>query len=431
MVELLNALGVEYVVLGNHEFDFGADTLLKLLDAADFTVLGSNVRYGQSGEIFPGVSDVVTIEMENGAVVGMFGITTANSALDSNAGPNVTFESEVEHTQRCVDLLKARGADIVVALTHVPVHMDRLIARRVAGIDLILGGHDHEPMTLVEKATMIHKSGQDVLWLGRIDAHVSNPFQGPVQVSLSWKMYMNRGHVPDPDVQKIHQQYLTSVEAAMALEGDSAANYEPLATLEAVLDGTKPSLRCGESNLGNLVADALLAVYPGTDLAIMNAGAIKTERLFVPPMVLTRDWAGKVVSDQNHIAVLKMKAKHVENALLALLKRYPSPNSSHPQIAGLFLTLHDAENRVVAVEFFRDCDRTQKILEDETLAIAVTDFMRDKSEGRHFFSPSSGNSELVFESEGYTQDVVAAFVAKQGKIAYPMSENRQRVNWVE
>lgn len=440
MIELLNALKVDFVVLGNHEFDFGEDVLLDLLSKAAFTVFGSNVRLSAAGDLLPGVTDVMTRQLPNGAVLGVFGVTTSNSALDSNASDAISFESEVEHARRCVALLKARGADVIVALTHVSVPMDRLIARSVSGIDLILGGHDHEPMTMVECSTLIHKSGQDVLWLGRINLHVGLSPQehygdnerrkSRAEVSIDWKMYMNRGYEPDPVCWSIHRSYKERVAARRALDSNEAGNEAPLATLQSVLDGTKPSLRCGESNLGNLVADAMLDVYDA-NIAILNGGAIPCERMFVPPTKLTRAWVNSVVTNRNHVAVIRMTVQDLESALLAMLARYPSPNASHPQVSGAFIVLHDDCNRIIAVDFFRDRKCTQKIEAHETLLVVTTDFVRDNSEGRKFFAEGNGVTKHVFQTDEYIQDVVETFLKKRGIIDYPLHEQRQRVEWIE
>jgi 2',3'-cyclic-nucleotide 2'-phosphodiesterase (5'-nucleotidase family) len=440
MIELLNALKVDFVVLGNHEFDFGEDLLMDLLSEAKFTVFGSNVRLSATGELLPGVTDIMTRQLPNGAVLGVFGVTTSNSALDSNASDAVSFESEVEHTRRCVALLKARGADVVVALTHVSVPVDRLIARSVSGIDLILGGHDHEAMTMVEHSTIIHKSGQDVLWLGRINLRIGlSPQQHHVdddcrksraEVSIDWQMYMNRGYAPDPVCQSIHRSYKQRVAASQALDKSETGNEVPLATLKSVLDGTKATLRCGESNLGNLVADAMLAVYDA-DITILNAGAIPCERMFVPPIKLTRTWVNSVVSNRNHVAVIRMTVQDLERALLAMLARYPSPNPSHPQVSGAFVVLHDVCNRITAVDFFRDRECTQKIAVHETLLVVTTDFVRDYSEARAFFSERNGITKHVFQTDEYIQDVVEDFLKKRGVIDYPLHEQRQRVEWTE
>ncbi len=171
MIDLLHFMKIHYVVLGNHEFDFGANYLRSLLSEMKFKVFGSNLRT-TTADLCPGITDYDVLELPTDLKVGFFGVLTSTSGDIVYPNASLQCESEVIHAQRCVNSLQAAQVDIIVALTHTRAVKDRLIARQVSGIHLILGGHDHEPFTCFEQETLIHKSGCDAKWLARIDLSV-------------------------------------------------------------------------------------------------------------------------------------------------------------------------------------------------------------------------------------------------------------------
>lgn len=85
-----------------------------------------------------------------GVRVGLFGVCTAATPSLSYPGPNVRFLDVVSTAQACVRKLRAQGANVIVALTHVSVMQDREIAKNVPGISILLGGHDHTPFVQTE-----------------------------------------------------------------------------------------------------------------------------------------------------------------------------------------------------------------------------------------------------------------------------------------
>ncbi|MFO0988318.1 MAG: bifunctional metallophosphatase/5'-nucleotidase, partial [Alphaproteobacteria bacterium] len=89
MIEIANALRLQVSVLGNHEFDFGADVLAQRLGESKFPWLGANVL-GADGKAFAGVAATHVLQM--GPVkVGFFGLVTPEARLYTRGGLPVTF----------------------------------------------------------------------------------------------------------------------------------------------------------------------------------------------------------------------------------------------------------------------------------------------------------------------------------------------------
>ena len=147
MVPVLNRMGIDCAVYGNHDFDFGVGPLIELKNRCNFPWLMSNVRDAASGDqLASGLSSVL---IERGGIrIGLLGLVEEEwiATLATLEPDDIVFEDPVECANRLGPRLRAQGADVVIALTHMRGPRDERLARLCGGgsIDLILGGHDHE-----------------------------------------------------------------------------------------------------------------------------------------------------------------------------------------------------------------------------------------------------------------------------------------------
>ncbi|EGZ09980.1 hypothetical protein PHYSODRAFT_521557 [Phytophthora sojae] len=406
MVELLNKVGIEYVVLGNHEFDFGAEHMRELLAGANFKCFGSNARTAASGELYPGLVDTWVVPLSNGLRLGLFGVLTTVTGKDPFAGPSVVFEDERPHARRCVEELKAQGADVIVALTHFKVADDVRLAMQVPGINLILGGHDHFPVTCASGVdTLIHKSGMDALWLGAVEMTLTTPkisrqvqtHKSEVRVGFQWQMLLNRGYQADPECLALLNKYVMDVEREELAQG----KLTPLATAGTALDGRRVTCRTQESNMGNLVADSLREGL-GADIGLVNAGYIKGDKLNEPGLAITRKWLEKYLPLVKPTVVVELSIRELKDALAYWLRRYPAMSSSQPHFSGL-RTGEQADTPT-----------------DRLVSVAMP--LLSSMDGWHFFA-----SARHLRSGPLVRDLVEKFVIQRPQIDYPAKEGRLRL----
>ncbi|OQR89128.1 calcineurin-like phosphoesterase, partial [Achlya hypogyna] len=209
MIDILNHMHIDLSVFGNHEFDFGADVLADRVRESRFQWLGANVREKATGRPFAETPETLLLPLgpDGALTLGVFGVCTPETPQLSFPGDRVVFEELVATAERCVASLEAQGADVVLALTHVSLANDKLLARRVPRIDVIVGGHDHDPVTLYQGRTFIHKSGQNAMWLGRLDLTVAKR-GAKVLVAPQWAMRLNRHLPPEPTVAALVAKYM-------------------------------------------------------------------------------------------------------------------------------------------------------------------------------------------------------------------------------
>ena len=185
MIDAWNAIGLDFAVFGNHEFDFGPDELIKRIKESHFTWLGANVIDTKTGKTFADTPPFVLREFQ-GVKLGIFGIVLPETKSTSRPGPNVDFLGACETGKKTVADMQARGAQVIVALTHLSMAEDKALARCVQGIDVIIGGHEHTLLQSLAERTPIFKMTADAREMGRIKLNISAT-TGKLQ-SIDWEV---------------------------------------------------------------------------------------------------------------------------------------------------------------------------------------------------------------------------------------------------
>ena len=179
------------------------------------------------------------------------------------------------------DLL-SRGAEVVVAVTHLHLEDDLALARAVPDIDLILGGHDHYPVAIARSGALIVKAGQDARHLAVIDVDIDREADGPGTKTeirpVHWRFLATRGVPPDPPIAALIGRIRARYDVALD---------QRVGETKTALDGRRDVVRSRESTLGNLIADAMRAAT-GAEAALINGGGIRGDRVIAAGSPLTR-----------------------------------------------------------------------------------------------------------------------------------------------
>lgn len=320
MIEMWNAVHLDVATLGNHEFDFGPDVLRERIGESHFPWLAANVRE-RSGGPFAGSPEFVVREV-GGVKLGIFGLLTPDTGETSSSGPEVVFQDPVEAARLLVPRLRSAGAQVVVALTHLSLADDKRLAREVP-IDLILGGHEHEPSQSLVGATPIFKWGSDARILGKVELKV----EGGRVVEVDWQGLSVGKSVPsDAGVTRLAAGY----EQQLARQLN-----EPLVKVAVDLEGRSSVCRQQETNLGNLVADAMRE-QAGADCALITGSSIRVDRV-LPAGVLTRRQAMMILPYENGVVKVRLSGRELVEVVEHSLSALGPENSSFPQVSRLRL----------------------------------------------------------------------------------------------
>ena len=338
MIAVLDAIGMDAVTFGNHEFDFGPGVLVERMRESRFAWISSNVRDPRTGGALGGAQHdrIVTLD---GIRVGLLGLTLPETAHTAVGGRDVIFDDPIRAGVDTANALRRRGAQVVIALTHQDMDADRELGDKAA-IDVIVGGHEHEPLVAETARAIVTKAGSDARYLVQIDLWVTRDGR---LVERSWTFHeVSARFSPDPAIEKLVARYTAEFERELA---------GPVGRTDVALDARRQILRSQETGVGNFIADVMREAL-GADVAVMNGGGIRGDRIFPPGPLIRRD-VYTLVPFSN--AVLKM-----ELTGLALRQMLEHGLAQADNLGGGFLQISGAQvgydgrrpagNRIISLE---------------------------------------------------------------------------------
>jgi len=323
MVATLNAAGLDLATFGNHEFDFGEQVTLQRMRESHFTWVSSNVLDPTTGLPF---GDAVSFVLRDvgGIRVAFIGLTTPETHVLSKGAANLKFLDPIAAAKDVVARAHRTQADVIVALTHQDMADDKTLAAAVPEIDVILGGHEHDPLDARVGKTLILKTGSEAVALGRIDLLVSIGKDGR-RVETKWELIPVTDEIPEKaDVAAIVKRY----EGSMAAELNT-----PAGTTTVPLDTRNEVVRVKESPVGDLIAD-LMREAMKADVALVNGGGIRGNSV-TPAGPLTRGDVLKILPFANKIVKLEVTGEALRTALENGLSQHEKTAGRFPQVSGL------------------------------------------------------------------------------------------------
>ncbi|GAA6258224.1 metallophosphatase [Bacteroides sp. f07] len=174
-VKLMNEMGYDAMTIGNHEFDFGLDNMARLFKMANFPVVCAN--YNLDATPLKGIVKPYVILERYGLKIGVFGLGAKPEGLiQANKCEGVVYENPIEVSNEIAALLKKKGCDVIVCLSHLGIQMDERLVAKTRNIDVILGGHSHTfmkgPKTYLNmdgKEVPLMHSGKSGVRVGRLN----------------------------------------------------------------------------------------------------------------------------------------------------------------------------------------------------------------------------------------------------------------------
>ena len=415
-IEAMNAMKLDALVVGNHEFDFGQTVLTERIKEASFPVLGANVL-GLS-ELKPYV-----IKELDGLSIAVIGVVTGDAPVSTHP-KNVSglqFLSPVDTVEKYVRQLR-RKSDLVIVLSHIGFSADIDLAKKVEGIDVIVGGHSHTKVAkpAVVGKTFIVQAFEHGKVLGVLDLTLKKG--SIVAKATGWLEPVVPSGKENRTVDAIVEKYQRKMDSFFNQAiGESAAD----------LDGVH--VRRQETNLGNLVTDVMKKAS-GADAAILNGGTIRTSIRKGP--VKVGDIYAALPAD-NYIVAIRLTGKQIRAALEHGVSAIDEDEGRFPQVSGLAFTYD---------RFAPKGSRVKDVFiggiplaADREYSIATNDFLAAGGDGYKEFGEAVKSSRedtvvngvmtggtLVYSDSGrWLRDVVIDFIKTEKEIS-PKVEGRIR-----
>ena len=327
MVVALNELGLDVATFGNHEFDFGPTVLVERMRESRFAWVSSNVRDRRTGGAFGGAQHDRLVTL-GGIRVGLLGLTIADTSRNSSPGPDVVFEDPLRIGVETAAALRHRGAQVVVAVTHLDMDADRALGDKAA-IDLILGGHEHEPLVAEASRAIVTKAGSDGRYLVQVDLWLTRA--GKV-VERSWTFHEVSARIaPDPAMEKLVAGFAAQLDRELGVV---------VGRTEVALDARRGILRTQETGIGDFITDVMREAH-NADVGVINGGGIRGDRVF-PPGSLTRRDIYELLPFTNTILKIELPGEALRQTLEHSLVQADNQSGGFLQVSGVQLAYNPA-----------------------------------------------------------------------------------------
>lgn len=357
-IKLMNAVGYDVAIPGNHEFDYGMDRFLELTEMADFPYISCN--FNKNGEL---LFEPYVIKEAGDMKIAFVGVTTPQTLTSStpryfqDEDGNYIYgfmqddsgELLYSAVQKAVDDARAAGAQYVIAMCHLgneeecrPWTYDDVISH-TTGIDILLDGHSHD----TDKVTMSNKDGEDVI---RQACGTKLAAIGYVTISaedgaLDTGLYKYTNDVSAAELFGLNNSMVAEVENATGelnaklAEVVAHTDFELYINDPVAVDDNGKAIRIvrrSETNLGDLCADAYID-QSGADIAFVNGGGI---RVNIKAGDITMNDILKVHPFGNMLTVIEVTGQQVLDALEWGSRAVPGESGGFLQVAGLTYEIH-------------------------------------------------------------------------------------------
>lgn len=385
-IEMMNAMKFDAMAPGNHEFDFGLEVLRQRLSEARFPVLAANV------EGFPQLKPYV-IKKVAGLRVAIIGLVTMDTPITTH--PRNVDGLKFLEPEKAVEKYReklSKEADFFIVLAHLGHQRGRLLAQRVQGIPVIVGGHSHtkilEPVAVGD--TLVVQAWEHAKALGVLDLTLENgkvvKYQGRLEEIKPVPGQEN------PAVQSIVAAYARKVDAQMDV---------PVAEAQVDLDGER--VRAKETNLGNLIAD-IMRETTGAQVALANGGGIRASIL--KGQVKVKEVYTTLPFD-NYLVAITLTGRQLQEALEHGISCLEEPAGRFPQVSGLSFTYSRSAplgSRVREVLI-----QGQPLAPEKEYTLATNDFLAAGGDGYKVFG------EAIRAASDFTEQ---GGLLKSSKIIY-------------
>lgn len=367
IIKIMNTIGYDLMTPGNHDFNYGQGRLMELAKMAQFPIISANLVKADGATLL----EPYVIKEVGGLKIGIFGLSTPETAYKTNPKnvEGLTFANPVDTAKKIVAELLAKEVDAIVAVTHLGIDKESidtsyLVRDNVESIDLIIDGHSHSTLDKIDnegKAVKIVSTGQYNDNLGIVNL---NFVDGELKAVESTSFASEEAATLEADAD------ITAI-IAETTEANKVITSVVVGKTDVELDGVREHVRGGETNLSNLITDAMLKAS-GADVAITNGGGIRAS---IKAGDITMEEIITVLPFGNYVIVKEYKGAQVLGALEHGTVNYPELAGSFAQVAGLTYTLdlnEEAGKRVKDVKIngaALDLEKTYKVATNDFMAV--------------------------------------------------------------
>jgi 2',3'-cyclic-nucleotide 2'-phosphodiesterase (5'-nucleotidase family) len=432
--EFMNEIGYDAMTLGNHEFDKGSEVLADFIKKLSFPVVSSNVdvhldpflapikgsgipERAEGGKIYSSI-----IQTVRGVKIGIIGVTTEDSTFLSYPSEKVVFRNAEAKASEEIAKLQARGVNHIILLSHLGLLHDKRLAQKVKGIDIIIGGHSHSSLasplvyhgktepTLIVQANEYGKSLGIVKAVFSKEGVITN-WNGELIDVLAKDKHGKEVYPPDSWAENRLEQLRKPIEDVKNII---------IGSTTLPLNGERQDVRTKETNLGNLITDAMLETanqYAPTQIAFQNGGGIRSS---INAGDITVGEVLEVLPFGNTLVTLNLTGEEILYALEHSVSNIEGKAGQFLQVSGMMFHFDPTKP---TGERIKDVKIQGNSLDpDKMYRVAVNAFLAGGGDGFSVFRQAKNNGRIS-ELHLNLYEVMSEYITSHSPIS-PLVEGR-------
>ncbi|MCF8092019.1 MAG: 5'-nucleotidase C-terminal domain-containing protein [Desulfotignum sp.] len=459
-VQVYNAMGLDAMAAGNHEFDRGTPGIEILLDHADFPILSANMDTKNDADLDKRIAPYVIKKMD-GEPVAVIGLLEEHLANISSPSAGTRMLPVIETAQNTINRLTDQGVQIIILLTHIGYDNDLVLGTSVTGADIIVGGHSHTLLGDFQKTGLVSQ--------GPYPTIVQAPDKADVLVVQAWERTRMLGQlmvafcdagrltsfagIPcliagtpflDENKNPLDPQTLTRVTAAVdQTPGIFILEQDP-AIAAITMAYTKKAALLGKTTVGKAVTDLAHIKVPDrympqgsqiapivadalkwqlnrsglqVDIAIQNGGGVRTD---LAAGDITVETVYELLPFENTMIVFEMTGKRIKTMLEDAVSGIMDDRlfyGGFPYASGLRYRINPAGtpgNRIVSCEIMNDAGKWQTAVSKKVYRVGVNRFLADGGDGYTAFA------DLIGYDTGYVDTQAFIAYVTEKKTIHPL-----------
>ena len=415
--KITNRMQYDSATFGNHEFDEGCKALSDYAKNADYPFLAANLKPAEACPLSKNNIAPFTVIDRPETKIGVIGLANPDVINQSKACRDKNFSDPVEAVKESVKALQARNVKVIIVLSHLGLPFDEELAKKVCGVDLIVGGHTHDyigpgsplgPYPIVEKSpigkpVLIVTTSGEAKYLGHLEVRFNK--EG---IPTSWNgepVRLGRAG-GSPEISNIINK-----AAEPVIERNSTVVGTNLVKME---DGLDPC-REGDCLSAMITTDAMLeyARPKGAIVALINGGNF---RAALPVGKITQGDIDNLLPFKDKVLLKKYTGKQLYEAVEHGVSDVDGIGPRMIQASGLkyaYCPTAPAAHRVRSVEV-QDTDGKWNPLENKKVYVAAIGAFLASGGDDH---KALAKGTLVSESGPLVADVLKAYLKKKSPIS--------------
>ena len=365
---------------GNHEFDEGTEEAEKFVQSMPFPAVASNLKF-VSSDILKNKVKTSIILSKKGRKIGVIGVVTDEISPLGLQKSNITISDIAQSVQNEVNILKNKGIDIIILLSHIGIDEDIELANNIKDIDIIVGGHSHTLLSNDENVVSAY-GNYPIIVENENKTLISATGMGGQYIGNLNVIFDKNGNIIKfsgdtiPVNSEIKNDRIVKDIILSARENLKEILNQKIATTNKDIAFTKDKDFCSqECEVGELITSVLLGAFPNVDAVMLNSGGIRSS--FAKGDILYNNLA-QVYPYDSKVIIAELTGNEIKNFVQHGISNFLPDERTNAmlQTAGIEYSFSQKTKKIISISM-----NGKKIEEDKIYRVLTNKYIAEGGDG--------------------------------------------------